>query len=167
MEAVLADPRFRDALERDVDANTLRIGLSSSSTFGSYLRERLWTDAANSMLRYDTAGGQVLAGLAQRREIERALFLSPVKPVPNPLDVLTHHERALVTLYTSESHHPHLHRTELKNLRAQIALARKAVYRDAVDGVSPAGKYVEAGWGVEHRIQRYHILEALVPPAKA
>ena len=42
--------------------------------------------AADCMLEYDRAGGVVLAGLVRRRQAERALFLTPVRPSPPPND---------------------------------------------------------------------------------
>lgn len=52
--------------------------LSSGYTVGRLLRGRQWRAAADSMLQYDHAGGQVLAGLSRRRRAERSLFLTPV-----------------------------------------------------------------------------------------
>ena len=44
--------------------------------------------AANAILRWNKAGGKVLAGLTRRRKAERELFLTPVaahKPTTNPV----------------------------------------------------------------------------------
>ncbi len=51
---------------------------------GMDLRAREYATAANAMLAYDHAGGVVLAGLARRREAERALFLQSVPAPPKP-----------------------------------------------------------------------------------
>lgn len=48
----------------------------STSTLLNKLNARDYTGAANEFLRWDKAGGKVLAGLTRRREAERALFLS-------------------------------------------------------------------------------------------
>jgi GH24 family phage-related lysozyme (muramidase) len=50
--------------------------LEPSHDFGRLLRAHRLTDAANSMLEYDHAGGRVLEGLRRRRAAERKLFLS-------------------------------------------------------------------------------------------
>lgn len=51
--------------------------LDPSHTLGACLRDHRWKDAADSILLYDKAGGQRLAGLTRRRQAERALFLKP------------------------------------------------------------------------------------------
>lgn len=45
-----------------------------------YLNQGKWSAAATQMLRFNRAGGVVLAGLKRRREAEVALFLRPVAP---------------------------------------------------------------------------------------
>jgi lysozyme len=40
--------------------------------------------AANAILMWNKAGGVVLKGLVRRREAERALYLLPAKPAPEP-----------------------------------------------------------------------------------
>jgi lysozyme len=42
-----------------------------------YLNEADYSAAADAMLNYDHAGGEVLPGLLRRRTAERALFLTP------------------------------------------------------------------------------------------
>lgn len=48
------------------------------------LQHREWETAANFMLGYDHAGGQVLAGLQRRRQLEAKLFLEPEPPYLPP-----------------------------------------------------------------------------------
>lgn len=48
----------------------------STSTLLKKLNARDYSGAANEFLRWDKAGGKVLAGLTRRREAERALFQS-------------------------------------------------------------------------------------------
>ena len=63
---------------------------SMSWDVGRLLRARNYEGAANAMLAYDRAGGQVLPGLVRRRQAERALFLTPVqKPKPAPVKPVT------------------------------------------------------------------------------
>jgi lysozyme len=52
------------------------------SPVGRALRARDWRKAADAMLAYNQAGGQVLAGLTNRRRKERELFLRPPPPPP-------------------------------------------------------------------------------------
>lgn len=46
-----------------------------TSTLMRYLNQGDLTSAANQMLRWNRAGGRVLAGLTRRRQAERAMFL--------------------------------------------------------------------------------------------
>lgn len=50
--------------------------LDASHDFGRLLRKRAYVKAADAMLEYDEAGGQVLEGLHRRRVAERHLFLT-------------------------------------------------------------------------------------------
>lgn len=53
------------------------IGAVSNEThIGRDLRAHQWAAAANDLLQWDRAGGNVLAGLRYRREAERRLFLT-------------------------------------------------------------------------------------------
>ena len=47
-----------------------------ASSFGELLNQRDYNAAANDLLNWDHAGGNVLPGLARRRAAERALFLN-------------------------------------------------------------------------------------------
>jgi lysozyme len=47
-----------------------------ASRFGALLNQRAYRPAADEMLNWDHAGGQVLLGLQRRRQAEHALFLS-------------------------------------------------------------------------------------------
>lgn len=60
----------------------LGAGIFQGTTIGAELRSRNFRGAAQSMLAYVHAGGQVLAGLVTRRRLEVALFLKPVTPPP-------------------------------------------------------------------------------------
>ncbi len=55
-------------------------GAFESSTLLRDLRAKDYEAAANEFLRWDHAGGQVLAGLARRCAAARALFLAPDAP---------------------------------------------------------------------------------------
>ncbi|WP_010049637.1 lysozyme [Carnobacterium maltaromaticum] len=53
------------------------------STLLTYLNNKNWQLAANEMMAYVHAGGQVLPGLVRRRKAESKLFLTPsIPPVP-------------------------------------------------------------------------------------
>jgi lysozyme len=50
-------------------------GITTHTHVGQYLRDENWRAAANALLEWDRAGGNVLQGLLIRREAERHLFL--------------------------------------------------------------------------------------------
>lgn len=52
------------------------IGAFSKSTLLKKLNQKDYKEAANQFLRWNKAGGKVLAGLTRRREAEKSLFLS-------------------------------------------------------------------------------------------
>lgn len=56
----------------------LGAGNLQSSTLLKLLNQGEYAQAADQFLRWNKAGGKVLAGLTRRREAERALFLKPV-----------------------------------------------------------------------------------------
>jgi len=56
----------------------LGAGNLQSSTLLKLLNQGEYAQAADQFLRWNKAGGKVLAGLTKRREAERALFLKPV-----------------------------------------------------------------------------------------
>lgn len=70
--------------------------------FARALRASDWQRAADELLRWNRAGGEVLAGLTRRRQAERALFLKT-----EVIQVLTGKERRLLD--------------ELKDWRARVA----------------------------------------------
>lgn len=96
----LTEPEAAELLRRDLNAHyapyvrALHVRLSQNQfdaltsfvynagpggiqgSIGSYLRAGQYRSAANSLLQWDHAGGQVLLGLQRRREAERHLFLS-------------------------------------------------------------------------------------------
>lgn len=54
----------------------------ANSTLLRKLNARDYKGAADQLLRWDKAGGKVLAGLSRRRRAERELFLSDIPPEP-------------------------------------------------------------------------------------
>jgi lysozyme len=54
----------------------LGAGNLRNSTLRRKINEEKWEEAAEQLLRWNRAGGQVSRGLQRRREAERALFLS-------------------------------------------------------------------------------------------
>lgn len=55
----------------------LGTGNLNSSTLLRMLNKKLYNEAADQLLRWNRAGGRVLAGLTRRRQEERELFLKP------------------------------------------------------------------------------------------
>jgi lysozyme len=127
--------------------------LEPGYSFGRALRAHEWQAAADAMLAYDHAGGQVLPGLSRRRQEERALFLRPV--AVDPLAVLTPDERALVQRFDElRAHHPAWHPHAIAKVRAQLVAARKAIWL-AANGRTPG---TAPGWDIRQRRARYHLL---------
>src|ERR1700690_710033 len=118
---------------------------------GRSLREGRYNQAANEMLEYNRAGGVVLPGLTRRREEERRLFLTPVKPIPapNPLDVFYPNERRVVNSYLAYSKHPKLHPHGIKVTKEQMILFRKNIFEAAEHGhLYRSNKRVKSGWNI-------------------
>lgn len=128
---------------------------------GDYLRRRDYRDAANEMLSYDHAGGQVLLGLQRRREAEKALFLKPVVPA----DPYHYHwfidekikingklldERNTVIKYDKYRAHPVINKIRLRILRDHLSI----LYGRVVTEIELAGDGKEF-----HRTWRKNQLE--------
>lgn len=129
---------------------------------GRSLRERKYDQAANQMLQYDTAGGQVLPGLVTRRREERALFLTPTGPPPkppNPLNVLYPEERRVVNSYLAYAKHPRLHPHGIKVTKQEMANMRGNIWDAAEYGRLKSGQKVQKGWHINNRIARYDLLK--------
>lgn len=128
---------------------------------GQSLRERKYGQAADQMLAYKFAGGVELAGLRERREAERALFLTPVKsaPPPNPLDVFYPNERRVVNSYLAYKRHPNWHKHGLTVCHNKMVAFRKNIYDAAVYGRLSSGKKVNKGWSINNRYARYKLLK--------
>jgi len=58
-------------------AYNVGIGNLAKSTLLIHTNAKRWDIAANEFLKWNKAGGKVLAGLTRRREAERRLFLTP------------------------------------------------------------------------------------------
>ena len=65
--------------------------IASDTGIGRALRAQQWRRAADEMLRWNQAGGQVFAGLTRRRRAERELFLTPT--TERPYALMTRRER--------------------------------------------------------------------------
>jgi lysozyme len=67
----------------------LGVGSLKTSTLLEKLNRKDYLGASNEFLRWNKAGGQVLAGLTRRRQAEKELFNKavpvPPKPVPQPV----------------------------------------------------------------------------------
>jgi GH24 family phage-related lysozyme (muramidase) len=98
------------------------------------LKAKRWTQAAQAMLKPDSAGGVVLGGLVTRRRAESMLFLTPEpKPVnpyalyPTTLESYGGYkfdEEKLAKRIDAGLEHPHLHHHELE-LDLPVAKAAK------------------------------------------
>ena len=64
-------------------------GAFSKSTLLQYLNKGLYKDAADQLLRWNKAGGNVMPGLEKRREAERILFIQEPKMAPLAVSILT------------------------------------------------------------------------------
>lgn len=131
--------------------------VAPGSQIGNLLRAHRWEAAADAMLAYDHAGGQVLQDLVMRRQTERALFLTPVA---DPLAVLLPKERQEVDRLNTLELHPHLHGHGIAVVKARLVVFRKAIWLAAERGVLPDGKPTAKGWEVADRARRYQILLA-------
>lgn len=144
-------------------AYNLGPGIFSGSTIGGRLHARDYRGAANAMLMYDHAGGQVLQGLLNRRKAERALFLEPDPPAPDPHHLswfpkntwVINGERipeqwTVSQWYRLIGDRTHHHR-ELVTLQNHAILLRKRVWT-----VSHQGKH--ADWATAHRGTRWQEL---------
>lgn len=140
---------------------------SMSWDVGQLLRRREYTAAANAMLKYDTAGGVVLAGLQRRREAERALFLKPMPKPPDPhhysrfpvLETFDHmhwDERAYVERYDKYRKHPLLYRKQLKISKGHMAELAKHAYDSAVS----TGSVKKPDWSRDYLGWRWQELHA-------
>lgn len=110
--------------------------MSSSWTIGADLRAGNLAAAANSMLGYDRAGGVVLLGLERRRASERALFLTPEPPPPDPMLYARYptngfkhiDELRLVKDYDGLRHHGVRNRHKLKPVRHNLVAERSYIW---------------------------------------
>lgn len=116
---------------------------------GRYLRAREYRAAADALLAYDRAGGQILAGLVGRRQAERRLFLTRyVEPDPHHYGWMDdtvrdfsygHHgsERKIAQEYDRRRQHPRLHPRRIRRLRDDLSLL--AARLETVMDDDPAG----------------------------
>lgn len=130
--------------------------ISAETGIGRALRARQWQRAADEMLRWDEAGGRVLAGLTRRRRAERALFLRPV--TASQLEGLTPSERRwcreydrLVAAKRAGRDSPAA-RERRRALRATMVRQRKAIWH--------AAETLGGGWAHLSRGARYRALRA-------
>ena len=160
--AVAALPMAGDLNQHQFDAlvsfvyNVGPGAISADTGIGRALRARDYARAADELLRWDKAGGRVLAGLTRRRQAERKLFLRPV--TQNPLAGLTGTERwwceeydSLLAIKRAGRDSPQT-RKRRRTLRAAMVRQRKLIWR--------AAEAVAGGWGHQNRRERYRALRA-------
>lgn len=127
----------------------LGAGIFQGTALGDHLRKKEWGAAANSMLQYDHAGGQRLAGLTRRRHMEVTLFLS--QTVSAPL-VPADEQR-----WENEWRH-------LKGVRTWAAHRRRVALKGAMTKRRKEIYYIAThqhnGWRVNNRYNRYMVLKA-------
>jgi lysozyme len=130
--------------------------IAADTGIGKALRARQWQRAADELLRWDRAGGHVVAGLSRRRRAERKLFLAP--STHRPLARLTRRERRWCREYDElvaakhAGHDTPAARTRRGVLRRAMERRRKAIWR--------AAEAVTGGWTLAHRRVRYRALRA-------
>jgi|ERR1039457_2714414 lysozyme len=129
---------------------------------GQKLRNGEFGAAADQILEYRFAGGVELAGLRERREIERRLFLTPAGPPPlpsNPLNVFYPNERRVVNSYLKYRKHPNWHKHGLTVCHNKMVTFRKNIYDAAVYGRLQSGQHIKKGWSINNRYDRYQLLK--------
>jgi lysozyme len=132
---------------------------------GRDVRARNFLAAADAMLQYDSAGGQVLQGLVTRRQAERALFLTPYTS-PDPyhylwLDDTVRHpeatsERGAVEAYDRwrrmQTPHRHPHRANIEHLQDQMSLLANRLTGE-IEESHDANSY-HRGWRLDQLRER-------------
>lgn len=106
-----------------------------------------------TILKYDKAGGHVLAGLTRRRRAEVALWVSHSHRAAAPtLSHLTARERA-TCLELDKLRRAGVHSKRRDELVAYATRQRKRIWHEA--NAKGGG-----GWAAHHRRERYHALNA-------
>jgi hypothetical protein len=121
-------------------------------TVGRELRAKHWSAAADALLAWDKAGGVRVAGLARRREAERALFLA----ADDPLDGYPDDERRWIHEYDRlrrQNKDPERRRS----LRRAMAEQRRKIWRSAQPEADGGDGH---GWEANQRRARYASLLA-------
>ena len=130
--------------------------IAAGTGIGRALRAHEWHRAADEMLRWNIAGGQVFAGLTRRREAERKLFLKP--STVRPYAHMTRQERRWCREYDELLEHKRAGQDTPAGqqrrsvLRREMERRRKAIWR--------AAESVAGGWKLAHRRLRYRALRA-------
>lgn len=129
----------------------LGAGIFKGTNVGAALRKKEWGNAADCMLAYDHAGGQVLEGLRTRREQEVQLFLRRDSAPPTP-PYFPEDERR----WESEWIHLKGVRTWKAHQR-RVALKRAMIERrKAIWHVATTQRH---GWSIMNRYHRYMLLK--------
>jgi len=132
------------------------VAIAAGTGIGRALRAHEWRRAADEMLRWNIAGGQVFAGLTRRREAERKLFLKP--STVRPYAHMTRQERRWCREYDELLEQKRAGRDTPAGqqrrsvLRRAMERRRKAIWR--------AAESVAGGWKLAHRRLRYRALRA-------
>ena len=114
--------------------------ISPKTGIGKALRQRRMQDAADEMLEWNKADGEVLPGLVRRRQAERKLFLT--KPPPPPVRY-TADERHLLRVIKDKAASKERHE------RAVLALRWRAA------DIQKRARKRKNGWKIADRARRY------------
>lgn len=125
---------------------------------GRSIRAGNYVQAANDLLQYDTSNGVYVSDLARRRARERALFLTPVKPQVNLLNVLYPNERKAVEHYLVWKKHSTINRNKIKKVKKEMENMRGNIWDAAEYGQLKDGHKVRKGWDINNRKVRYELL---------
>jgi lysozyme len=124
-------------------------GVASSTHVGRALRSHHWREAADALLEWNKAGGQVNEGLTRRRHQERTLFLQADHT--HALVGYTEIELHMIRAYDKLVREGHKDSQAARALRVRMVAQRKRIWKAAQGS---------GGWSASHRRERYHSLLA-------
>jgi GH24 family phage-related lysozyme (muramidase) len=126
--------------------------IGADTGVGRALRAHDWTAAADHLLDWNKAKGQVIAGLTRRRQAERALFLQQ----DDPLEGYTANEQHWIREY-DKLLRGHQNPARRSALQALMTTQRKAIWQAAQPKTKGGDGH---GWDYGRRRARYASLLA-------